>query len=121
MCGRCYEDFFLEYNYSHEPPDAQKIRLRQHAFRIWDEQPTILLPLFRTAGDANTPENRIRYAVSPRNVYRVWGLIRGSIGRINSASATARELIDAIGQDAATDYIEEERERERERDKEEDD
>lgn len=119
MCGRCYEDFFLEYNYSHEPPDAQKIRLRQHAFRIWDEQPTFLVPLFRTAGDANTLENRIRYAARPKTLHRVYSLIRGSIGRVNSVDATARELIDAIGQDAATDYIEEERERER--DNEEDD
>lgn len=116
MCGRCYEDFFLEYNYSHEPPDAQEIRLRQHAFRIWDEQPAFLFPLFRTAGDADTFENRVRFFARPKTLFRLHGLIRGSIGRVNSVDATARELIDAMGQDAATDYI-----RERDRDREEDD
>ena len=107
MCGLCYEDHYLEYMYSHEPAEVQEIRLRMHAFRIWDEQPTPV-PAFEKAGDADTLENRIRYMARPKFWYGMLNF-RKSIGDMNSSGATLRELTDAVGQDAANQYIEEHR------------
>lgn len=109
MCGACYEDDYLEYLYSHEPAEVQEIRLRRHAFRIWDEQPTPI-PIFEKAGDAATLENKFRYIVSPNFLYKLWSNgVKKSVRNMNSSGATSRELTDAVGQDAATQFIEERR------------
>ena len=108
MCGSCYEDHFLEYTFSHEPVEVLEIRLRRHAFRIWDEQPTIIPNPFSAAGDADTFENRIRYILRPKSWYGKLNF-RKSIGDMNSSGATLRELTDAVGQDAANQYIEDHR------------
>ena len=109
MCGLCYEDHYLEYTFSHEPAEVQEIRLRRHAFRIWDEQPTPI-PTFSKAGDADTLENRFRYMMSSNFLYKLWGNgVKKSVRDMNSSGATSRELTDAIGQDAATQYIKERR------------
>ncbi len=40
MCGSCYDDIldvlYAEETFSHENAEVQEIRLRRHAFRIWD-------------------------------------------------------------------------------------
>ena len=113
MCGSCYDDIldslYAEYTFSHEPAEVQEIRLRRHAFRIWDEQPTPI-PVFEKAGDANTLENRLRYVLSPKILYRLWGNgVKKSVRDMNSGEATLGELTDAVGQDAATQYIKEHR------------
>ena len=108
MCGACYEDDYLEYLYSHEPAEVQEIRLRRHAFRIWDEQPTPIPRPASAAGDANTFENRLMYMLRPKSCYGNLNL-RKSISDMISLGATSRELTDAVGQDAATQFIEERR------------
>ena len=106
MCGSCYEDNYIA-EFGHEAEEIQEIRLRLHAFDIWDESPTPIPNPFSAAGDANTLENRLRYVLSPRMLYRLWGNgIKKSVRDMNSSGATLRELTDAVGQDAATQYVE---------------
>ena len=105
MCGSCYEDHYLEYTFSHEPVELQKIRLRMHAFRIWDESPYPWPPL-SVAGDADTFENRLMYILRPKTWYGRLNF-RKSIGDMNSAGATLKELTESVGQDAAQQYIKE--------------
>ena len=111
MCGSCYEDIldmlYAEETFSHENAEIQAIRLRRHAFAIWDESPS-LWPPFAKAADANTFENRLMYVLRPKSWFGRLNF-RKSIGDINSSGATLRELTDAVGQDAATQYIEEHR------------
>ena len=104
MCGLCYEDHYLEYLYSHEPAEVQEIRLRMHAFRIWDEQPTPMPNPASAAGDANTLENRMMYMLRPKSWFGKLNL-RKSISDMVSSGAALWELTDAVGQDAATQYI----------------
>lgn len=108
MCGACYEDDYLEYLYSHEPAEVQEIRLRRHAFRIWDEQPTPVPNPASVAEDANTFENRMMYMLRPKSWFGKVNF-RKSISHMSSSGATLRELTDAVGQDAATQYIEDRR------------
>ena len=60
------------------------------------------------AGDANTFENRLMYMLRPKSWYGRLNF-RKSIGDMNSLGATLRELTDAIGQDAANQYVEKHR------------
>ena len=106
MCGSCYEDNYIA-EFGHEAEEIQKIRLRLHAYRIWDSSP-FLLPPFAKAADANTLENRVMYMARPKSWYGKFPLMR-STGEMISSGAALRELTDAVGQDAATQYIEEHR------------
>ena len=107
MCGSCYDEIldvlYAEETFSHENAEIQAIRLRRHAFRIWDEYPT-MLPPFDKAGDANTLENQFRYLLQPRTWTKAQG-VRRSIGEFHKAEATIRELRDAFGQDFVDQYL----------------
>jgi len=106
MCGSCYEDNYIA-EFGDEPAEVQEIRLRLHAFRIWDESP-FSFPPFAKAADANTLENRVMYMARPKSWFGKVNF-RKSIGEMLSSGATLRELKDAVGQDAATQFIEEHR------------
>ena len=78
------------------------------ANKTWDEQPTPVPNPASAAGDANTLENRTMCMLRPKSWYGKLNL-RKSISDTISSGAALWELTDAVGQDAAKQYIEDRR------------